>query len=139
MLIGYDFTIECSATTIDMDLTETMYTPVTNQVNFDACGTNEPLIISQYAELFQKTEYAYIGVGVIVLLLLGVGLCTPKYIGIEGITTLQLIYYSCLLVTDAGKYPVGFYIFTAFKFSTGFNDFFHFTHLVLNDDFTKKV
>ena len=100
---------------------------------------NVPLIVSQYTELFVKTEYAYLAVGLIVLILLGVGLCTPKYIGIEGITTLQLIYYSCLLVTDVEKYPVGFYTFLAFKYSTGFNDFFHFTSLVLNDDFTKKV
>ena len=39
LLIEYNFTIECSATTIDIDLTETMYTPLTNQANFNACGT----------------------------------------------------------------------------------------------------
>jgi hypothetical protein len=34
-------------------------------------------------------------------LLLLIGLVAPKYIGLEGILTLQLIYYSCLLVIDS--------------------------------------
>lgn len=139
LLIEYDMTIECELTTINIDLTETMYTPEQSQVKFSACGDNEPLIISEYSAMFLKTEYVYIGVGLLVLVLLGVGLCTPKYIGVEAISTLQLIYYSCLLVTDIDKYPVGFKTFVAFKYSTGFNDFFNYTSLVLNDNLTKKV
>ena len=139
LLIEYDRTIECELTTVDIDLTETIYTPEQSQVKFSACGDNEPLIISEYSAMFLKTEYVYIGVGLLVLVLLGVGLCTPKYIGVEAISTLQLIYYSCLLVTNVDKYPVGFKTFVAFKYSTGYNDLFFYTSLVLNENFTKKV
>jgi len=132
LLIEYDMTIECQPTTIDIDLTETMYTPEKSQVKFNVCGDNEPLIISEYSAVFLKTEYVYIGVGLLVLVLLGLGLCTPKYIGVEAISTLQLVYYSCLLVTDVDKYPIGFKTFVTFKYSTGYNDLFTYTSLVLN-------
>lgn len=132
LLIEYDMTIECQVSTIDIDLTETIYTPEKSQVQFDACGDNEPLVMSQYSAMFLKTEYVYIGVGLMVLLLLGVGLCTPKYIGVEAISTLQLIYYSCLLVTDVEKYPVGFRTFVTFKYSIGYNDIFEYTRILLN-------
>jgi hypothetical protein len=139
LLIEYDATIECSSTKIDFNLTETIYTPEDSEVIFNACGDNEPLKISKYTEMFQKTEYVYVAVGFLVLLLLGVGLCTPKYIGVEAISTLQLIYYSCLLITDVNKIPVGFKTFVAFKCSTGFNYFFNYTHLLIDTNFTKKV
>lgn len=131
LLVEYDMTIECQPTTIDIDLTETIYTPEKAQVKFNVCGDNEPLIISEYSAVFLKTEYVYIGVGLLLLVLLGVGLCTPKYIGVEAISTLQLVYYSCLLVTDVHKYPVGFRTFVTFKYSTGFNDIFEYTRILL--------
>ncbi len=84
-------------------------------------------------------EYIYIGFGVLILILLLVGLCTPKFIGLEAILTIQLIYYSCFLIKEVSLFPVGFKTFTAFKFSTGFNDLFTLTKILVNEEFEKKV
>jgi hypothetical protein len=51
-----------------------------------------------------------------------IGLFTPKYIGLEAILTLQLIYYSLILVLDSKKYPIGFNTFKYFKYSNGYNE-----------------
>jgi hypothetical protein len=103
------------------------------------CGDNEALKISENWETFMKAEYVYNGFGLLILGLLFVGLCTPKFIGLEAILTLQLIFYSCFLIQDVSRMPVGFRTFTAFKFATGFNDLFAFTSILLNGVFERKV
>ncbi len=50
-----------------------------------------------------------------------------------------MIYYSCLLVVDADKFPVGFKSFNLLKLSTGYNDFFELTTLLLNNDLVSKL
>jgi len=56
-----------------------------------------------------------------------IGLMTPKYIGLESILTLQLIFYSQLLISDPSKWPIGFVYLRYLKFSTGFNNIFTYT------------
>lgn len=55
LLVEYNFTIECYATKIDLNLIETIYTPEKSELSFNACGDNKPLVISEYYEMFQKT------------------------------------------------------------------------------------
>lgn len=37
-----------------------------------------------------------------------VGLSARKFIGMEGVVTLQLVYYSQILVSSADKWPLAF-------------------------------
>ncbi len=53
--------------------------------------------------------------------LLIIGLLAPKYIGLEGVLTLQLIFYSQLLVYDIRAWPVGFSVFNYFRYANGYN------------------
>jgi hypothetical protein len=48
-----------------------------------------------------------------------IGLFVPKFIGLETIITMQLIYYSQLLISDLDKWPLGFTYFTYFKVASG--------------------
>ena len=64
--------------------------------------------------------------GMIVTNLLGIicficGLLSTKYIGLECILTLQLIYYSQLLISNANKWPLGFQYLSYLKYACGFN------------------
>lgn len=59
--------------------------------------------------------------GILMLALLGIGLLAPKYIGLEGMVTLQLIFYSQLLIEDNKAWPTEFNIFKNFRFINGFN------------------
>jgi len=127
MLVNYDHTIECSKTHLFIDLTETKYTPLSTFTDFNICGDNEPLVISEYFEIFSKTEYAYFGLSTLILIMFLIGLFTPKFIGLEAILTLQLIYYSCFLINKVDKIPVGFRTLTVLKSSTGYNDLFSLT------------
>jgi hypothetical protein len=56
------------------------------------------------------------------LLIFIIGLFSPKYIGLELILTLQLIFYSQLLIVDPSKIPLGFMYLKYLRLSTGFND-----------------
>lgn len=44
-------------------------------------------------------------IGIICLI---IGLLSKKYIGLECVLTLQLVFYSQLLVENANKWPMGF-------------------------------
>lgn len=50
-----------------------------------------------------------------------VGLVLPKFIGLETLITLQLIFYSQLLLSDFGLWPIGFSQFENLKIATGYN------------------
>ena len=66
------------------------------------------------------------------------GLLAPKYIGLEAILTLQLIYYSELLIKDPKNIPLGFQTFAVFKYSTGFNDLFIISEILGASSIEKK-
>lgn len=84
-------------------------------------GSNFPLVYSSNIELFQKTSYGMMGSSLVLLLLLILGMLAGKFIGLEGIVTIQLIYYSQLLVTPYQKMPVGFLMFKYLKIANGYN------------------
>ncbi len=88
--------------------------------------------------MLQNATKGFFAASIIFFLLLMVGLLAPKYIGVEAILTLQLIFYSCLLIKDSAKFTPGLKTFTYFKLSTGYNDIFSFTTLILSSDITSK-
>jgi hypothetical protein len=68
-----------------------------------------------------------------------IGLIAPKFIGLELILTLQLIFFSQLLIHDVKNWPPGFVFLKYLKYSTGFNDVFSVTQNVLTDTVSKKM
>jgi hypothetical protein len=46
-----------------------------------------------------------------------------KFIGVETLITIQLIYFSQLLVEDIENWPQAFIIFAPLKIVTGYNNF----------------
>lgn len=59
-----------------------------------------------------------------------VGLFVPKFIGLETILTMQLIYYSQLLISKLDKWPVGFAYFNYLKVASGFSSVMRLTQYV---------
>lgn len=67
-----------------------------------------------------------------------ISLLSPKFIGLETILTLQLIFYSQLLIDNPSKWPIGFSCFKYLKFASGFNKIFNFTDYQTLSVNTKK-
>lgn len=55
------------------------------------------------------------------------GLITPKFIGLESILTLQLIFYSQLLIVDLAKWPPGFVFLKYLRYASGYNELINLT------------
>jgi hypothetical protein len=51
-----------------------------------------------------------------------IGIFLPKFIGLEAILTMQLIYYSQLLIYDFKRWPLGFMYLKFLKVAAGFNE-----------------
>ena len=77
----------------------------------------------------------------VILSVLGllVGLFVPKFIGLESIITIELIYYSQLLISDASKWPVGFSQFKYLKAATGYNDLISLTYYLPSNNMNLKL
>jgi hypothetical protein len=56
-----------------------------------------------------------------------VGGISNKFIGIEAIITLQLIFYSQTLITPISKFPVGLVSLQFLKYANGYNEIFSIT------------
>ena len=69
--------------------------------------------------------------GVVFLVLLFIGLLAPKFIGLEGVLTLQLIFYSQLLIVSDSSRPVGMMVVRYFKFVNGYNSILDLTTYIL--------
>ena len=72
------------------------------------------------------------------LLGLVLGLFLPKFIEIETIVTMQLIFYSQVLIFQSDDWPVGFFYLKYLKIATGYNDIFSLTSYVQLTNITKK-
>jgi hypothetical protein len=59
---------------------------------------------------------------ILIVLSLVIGLIAPKFIGLELILTLQLIYLSQLLIYDIKNWPFGFVMLKSLRYSTGSNE-----------------
>jgi len=52
-----------------------------------------------------------------------VGLFVPKFIGLELIISMQIIYYSQMLIVEYEKWPIGMYnILKGLRSSSGYNE-----------------
>jgi hypothetical protein len=66
------------------------------------------------------------------------GLFVPKFIGLETIITMQLIYFSQLLIVNYEEWSVGFLQFANLKAATGYNEVLDLTEYAPVTDLTKK-
>ncbi len=62
----------------------------------------------------------------------------PKFIGLETIITLQLIFYSQILIFDASDWPFGFTYLKYLKSSTGYNELIELTEYLTLTNITRK-
>jgi hypothetical protein len=76
---------------------------------------------------------------ILIAISLVVGLIAPKFIGLELILTLQLIFFSQLLIHDVKNWPPGFVFLKYLKYSTGFNYVFSVSQNLLTDSVSKKM
>lgn len=134
----YFSTIENLDAYLTVDISKTKYPRNNPLLKFKMGGNNKPLIFSSYNQAYKNMSLGTTIFGVIFLVLLFIGLLTPKFIGLEAVITLQLIFYSQLLISDVKKRPVGFVMFECFKFVNGYNDFFSLTNYGLKSDIGVK-
>ena len=69
-------------------------------LNFVIKGSNDPLEYSQFGPFYKNVEQGILVSTILSMAGLLVGLFVPKFIGLETIITMQLIYYSQLLIAD---------------------------------------
>ena len=63
-------------------------------------GLNKALKFESNMETFKALGQGILATSIVSAICLLIGLLSPKFIGLEAILTLQLIYYSQLLISD---------------------------------------
>lgn len=99
-----------------------MYKNETQILYFTFKGDNYGLKYDGNTATNKVFGYAMLTETVLILISLLVGLITSKFIGLELIITLQLIFFSQLLVYNIEDWPSSFVFLKHLKYSTGFND-----------------
>ncbi len=106
---------------ITLNYSQTRYMNTSQSLDFTIKGSNEALEFSHHVGLYKAAETSILVTSVLSMMGLLVGLFVPKFIGLQAIITMQLIFYSQLLIDDVEKWPIGFMYFTHLKVATGYN------------------
>ncbi len=94
-------------------------------LKFNLKGSNYPLIISAYNEnYYQMSKLLYYFVLCCYALMLLV-LFSDKFIGVEALNTLQLVYFSMLLIYNSDNWPQYFSTLLNLHYSTGLSRIFY--------------
>ena len=126
----YSFTVEKLKARIEIDYSQTRYLHYVQTLTFQLDSMNSPLIYSANIETFTTISIVLCVGTALSMVGLIIGLCSPKYIGLESLLTLQLIFYSQLLIANPSKWPVGFMYLKYLKFSSGYNEILSVTQYV---------
>ena len=102
-------------------------------------GSNASLKVISNPSAYTTLGYLTLVSLILSIVSLLLGFMTPKFIGLESILTLQLLYYSRLLIVDIQRWPPGFSFMNYFKFTSGFNDIFQFTQYQSTTTIAKKL
>ncbi len=121
---SYSFTAEALSARIAIDYGKTRYSNYVQQLKWVIDGINSPLIFSDKLATYGTISIMLCVGTVFGMIGLFVGVLSPKYIGLESLLTLQLIFYSQMLIADPQKWPIGFMYLKYLKFSSGYNDIF---------------
>jgi hypothetical protein len=67
-----------------------------------------PLIVSQYTEQYQMIEKINLVFIILLSLILIFSMLAPKWIGVEVMQVIQLIFFSQMLITEVSNWPLAF-------------------------------
>jgi hypothetical protein len=123
----YNFAIEGLDARVVFDYSQTRYLKNTQEIKFAMKGSNAALTYTANLDIYKTIAIVICVATILSLVCLVFGLITPKFIGVEFLVTLQLIFYSQLLIVDTGKWPAGFLYLKYLKFASGYNDILHLT------------
>ena len=102
-------------------------------------GSNLPLKLTSFLSQYNIVSNNIMVTVIVSMVGLLVGLFVPKFIGLESIITMQLIFYSQLLIVDFAKWPLGFIQFARFKGATGYNELLDLTEYAPLTNIAKKL
>ncbi len=94
-------------------------------LKFNLKGSNYPLVISAYNEYYEqlsKVQFYFVLCFYALMLLV---LFSDKFIGVEALNTLQLTYFSMLLIYNNDTWPLSFSTLLPLHYSTGFSRIFY--------------
>jgi hypothetical protein len=135
----YTFSVENLKAMIEIDYSQTRYVNYVQKLEFHMDSLTIPLIFSENIATYTTISIVLcVGTG-LSLICLAIGLCSPKYIGLESLLTLQLVFFSQLLIKNPSKWPVGFMYLKYLKLSSGYNELFTFTDFFPETIFAKKM
>lgn len=135
----YNFNIEDMNAEILLNYEHTRYLNTTQTIKFIMKGDGEPLKVETNTETYKRLRYALLGGGALNFFGLFIGFLTPKFIGLESILTLQIIYYSQLLIYDMSKWPISFNFLKYLRFTSGYNDILQYTEYSIFDGQLRKM
>jgi hypothetical protein len=136
---SYSFTVENFKARVEINYGQTRYSHYLQLIRPTLAGITDPLVYSDNIAVYNGISIMLcVGTGLSLVGLL-IGLLSPKYIGLESLITLQLIFYSQILITDPSKWPVGFLYLKYLKFASGYNGIFTFTSYTPLTDSAKKL
>ena len=105
---SFNQSIEGPSGKLILNYENTLYFNYTQTLDFSLSGDNAALIYESQIESYKTLSYGMLAGTAINSLLLFIGFISPKFIGLESVLTLQLIFFSQTLVYDHMKFPVGF-------------------------------
>jgi hypothetical protein len=123
----YKFTIEGLSARAIFDYSQTRYLNDTQELKFIMKGSNAPLTFTSNLDTYKTISIVICITTVFSLVCLMFGLISPKFIGVEMLMTLQLIFYSQILIINTEKWPAGFLYLKYLKFTSGYNNLFNLT------------
>lgn len=92
-----------------------------NLLQFQLRGSNFPLVISAFNDKYEKVSQIYF---YLIIVFYAFGFCmlfSDKFIGVEAMNSLQVVFFSLLLIKDSNSWPEAFSTFLSFKLTTGLN------------------
>ncbi len=136
---SFNQSIEGASGKLVLNYEKTPYFNYTQALDFPFVGDNAALVYEGQIATYKTISYGMLGSTIVNSILLFVGFISPKFIGLESILTLQLIFFSQTLVYDHMNFPVGFVFLQTLQYSTGFNDILDLTEYDSSSNKAKKM
>jgi hypothetical protein len=135
----FDFNVEGLDGQLSLNYEKTQYKNETQTLNFQLKGDNYALKATQNAAAYKAIGNTMLAAIILNIICFLVGFLSFKFIGLESILTLQLIYFCQLLIFDISRWPSGFSFLQNLKYSSGFNGVLQFTEYGLFSTIAKKM
>ncbi len=108
-------------------------------MSFQLKGDNYALKVTQNGAAYKAIGNTMLAAIILNIICFMIGFMSFKFIGVESILTLQIIYFCQLLIFDISKWPSGFSFLNNLKYASGFNNVLHFTEYRLFNSLSKKM